>query len=60
MAHGLSLDPLSGNSALPAAFQTNAGSVYSKPGDWHDTNTNRDEQSLAFLLPQDMELVVFR
>ena len=57
--NGFGVDPLSGNSALPTGFPTNAGNVYCKPGDWHDTNTNRDEQSLAFFLPQDMELVVF-
>jgi hypothetical protein len=32
--------------------------MYCKPGDWHDPQ-NQDEQSLAFFLPQDMELVVF-
>jgi CubicO group peptidase (beta-lactamase class C family) len=46
-----------GNSALPAALTTPAGNVYCKPGDWHDPN-NQDEQSLAFFLPEDMELVV--
>ncbi len=52
------VDPLVGNSALPAALTTLAGNVYCKPGDWHNTS-NQDEQSLAFFLPQDMELVVF-
>jgi hypothetical protein len=35
--------------------------VYYKPGDWHDGNDEYppDEQSLAFFLPEDMELVVF-
>ena len=56
--NGFGVDPLIGNSALPAALTTPAGNVYCKPGDWHDPN-NRDEQSLAFFLPQDMELVVF-
>jgi CubicO group peptidase (beta-lactamase class C family) len=56
--NGFGVDPLIGNSALPAALTTPAGNVYCKPGDWHDTN-NQDEQSLAFFLPQDMELVVF-
>ncbi len=56
--NGFGVDPLCGNSALPAALTTLAGNVYCKPGDWHDTN-DQDEQSLAFFLPQDMELVVF-
>jgi hypothetical protein len=33
--------------------------VYCKPGNWNNPNDHRDEQSLAFFLPQDMELVVF-
>jgi hypothetical protein len=56
--NGFGVDPLAGNSALPAALTTLAGNVYCKPGDWHNTD-HRDEQSLAFFLPQDMELVVF-
>jgi CubicO group peptidase (beta-lactamase class C family) len=57
--NGFGVDPLSGNSALPAALTTLAGNLYCKPGDWHDPQTNRDEQSLAYFLPDDMELVVF-
>lgn len=57
--NGFGVDPLSGNSALPAAYGTNAGNLYCKPGDWHDGNTKRDEQTLAYFLPQDMELAVF-
>ena len=34
-----------------------AGNVYCKPGDWHDSS-NQDEQSLAYFLPENMELVV--
>jgi hypothetical protein len=56
--NGFGVDPLSGNSALPTGLTTPAGNVYCKPGDWHDPN-NRDEQSLAYFLPDDMELVVF-
>ena len=56
--NGFGVDPLSGNSALPAALTTPAGNLYCKPGDWHDPN-NQDEQSLAYFLPEDMELVVF-
>jgi hypothetical protein len=56
--NGFGVDPLSGNSALPAALTTLAGNLYCKPGDWRDPN-NRDEQSLAYFLPEDMELVVF-
>jgi hypothetical protein len=45
------------NSALPAALTTLAGNVYCKPGNWNDPS-NQDEQSLAFFIPEDMELVV--
>lgn len=55
---GFGVDPLVGNSALPAAFPTAAGSLYCKPGDWQGPSYH-DEQSLAFFLPQDMELAVF-
>jgi CubicO group peptidase (beta-lactamase class C family) len=59
--NGFGVDPLCGNSALPTGLATLAGNVYCKPGDWRDKNgpPARDEQSLAFFLPQDMELVVF-
>jgi hypothetical protein len=57
--NGFGVDPLVGNSALPAALTTPAGNVYCKPGDWNDGGDNpQDEQSLAYFLPQDMELVV--
>jgi hypothetical protein len=55
--NGFGVDPLVGDSALPAALSTLAGNVYCKPGDWHDPN-DQDEQSLAYFLPEDMELVV--
>jgi hypothetical protein len=55
--NGFGVDPLTGDSALPAALTTLAGNVYCKPGDWHDSS-NQDEQSLAFFLPENMELVV--
>ncbi|HYB10453.1 MAG TPA: serine hydrolase domain-containing protein [Alphaproteobacteria bacterium] len=54
--NGFGVDPFTGG-PLPAALTTLAGNVYCKPGDWHDPN-NQDEQSLAFFLPEDMELVV--
>ena len=56
--NGFGVAPCSGNSALPTGLTTPACNVYCKPGDWHDPN-NRDEQSLAYFLPDDMELVVF-
>jgi CubicO group peptidase (beta-lactamase class C family) len=58
--NGFGVDPFIGGSALPAALTTLAGNVYCKPGDWNDGNAPppQDEQSLAFFLPQDMELVV--
>jgi beta-lactamase family protein len=56
--NGFGVDPFIDGVALPTAKTTLAGNMYCKPGDWHDSN-NRDEQSLAFFLPQDMELVVF-
>jgi len=55
--NGFGVDPLTGNSALPAALTTLAGNVYCKPGNWNDPN-KQDEQSLAFFLPEDMELAV--
>jgi hypothetical protein len=55
--NGFGVDPLVGDSALPAALTTPAGNVYCKPGDWHDSS-NQDEQSLAYFLPENMELVV--
>ena len=55
---GIGVDPLTTNSApLPAALSTPAGNVYCKPGDWH--NNGQDLQTLAYFLPEDMELVVF-
>ena len=56
--NGFGVDPLTGNSPLPTDHPTCAGKVYCKPGDWHDSN-NRDEQALAYFLPQDTELAVF-
>ena len=55
--NGFGVDPLIGNSALPAALTTLAGNVYCKPGDLNNAK-HQDEQSLAFFLPEDMELVV--
>jgi hypothetical protein len=56
---GFGVDPLTTDKApLPTALPTPAGNLYCKPGDWHD-NTYRDEQSLAYFLPEDMELAVF-
>jgi hypothetical protein len=39
---------------------TAAGPVYAKNGFWYDTpnDNHHEEQSLAFFLPEDMELVV--
>jgi Beta-lactamase len=54
--NGFGVDPLTGDSALPAALSTLAGNVYCKPGDLN--NAKQDEQSLAYFLPEDMELVV--
>jgi hypothetical protein len=57
--NGFGVDPFTGG-PLPTALPTPAGNVYCKPGDWHDgTNCPPDEQSLAFFLPEDMELAVF-
>ena len=56
--NGFGVDPLMGDQALPTAYPTLAGNLYCKPGDWANTN-NQDEQSLAFFLPEDMELAVF-
>jgi len=59
--NGFGVDPLSGSSALPAALPTPAGSLYCKPGDWQKPTQDpdrQDEQSLAYFLSEDMELVV--
>jgi hypothetical protein len=58
--NGFGVDPLTPDATapLPTAFPTAAGNVYCKPGDWHD-DINRDEQTLAYFLPEDMELAVF-
>jgi hypothetical protein len=55
--NGFGVDPLINGVALPTAFPTAAGSLYCKPGDWTGPE-NQDEQTLAYFLPQDMELVV--
>jgi hypothetical protein len=60
---GFGVDPLTPNptAPLPTALPTPAGNVYCKPGDWHDAPVppQRDEQTLAYFLPEDMELAVF-
>jgi Beta-lactamase len=55
--NGFGVDPFIDGVALPTAKTTLAGNLYCKPGNWNDPN-NQDEQSLAFFLPEDMELVV--
>jgi hypothetical protein len=55
--NGFGVDPFINGVALPTALTTPAGNVYCKPGDWSDSS-KQDEQSLAFFLPEDMELVV--
>jgi hypothetical protein len=42
---------------LQVGLQTLAGMVYCKNGDWHNAS-GQDEQSLAYFLPDDMELAV--
>ena len=56
--NGFGVDPFIDGVALPTAKTTLAGNMYCKPGDWRDPS-DRDEQSLAYFLPDDMELVVF-
>jgi hypothetical protein len=44
---------------IPPGLLTPAGELYCKNGRWYDAQTNpHEEQSLAYFLPQDMELVV--
>jgi CubicO group peptidase (beta-lactamase class C family) len=44
---------------IPPGLQTPLGELYCKPGAWYDAQINgHEEQSLAYFLPQDMELVV--
>jgi hypothetical protein len=42
---------------IPPGLQTLAGELYCKNGRWFDGN-GHEEQSLAYFLPDDMELVV--
>ena len=56
--NGFGVDPFINGEALPTALTTPAGNVYCKPGDWSDYPKDQDEQSLAFFLPEDMELAV--
>jgi CubicO group peptidase (beta-lactamase class C family) len=44
---------------IPPGLLTPAGELYCKNGRWYDTTPNgREEQSLAYFLPDDIELVV--
>jgi hypothetical protein len=56
--NGFGVDPFIDGVSLPTVLTTPAGNVYCKSRNWNDPN-NQDEQSLAFFLPEDMELVVF-
>jgi CubicO group peptidase (beta-lactamase class C family) len=42
---------------IPPGLVTTAGEIYCKNGRWYDGN-GREEQSLAYFLPEDMELVI--
>jgi hypothetical protein len=55
--NGFGVDPFINGVALPTALTTPTGNLYCKPGNWNDPS-KQDEQSLAFFLPEDMELVV--
>ncbi len=47
-----------GVTTAQVGLSTLAGVVHCKPGDWYDSLDGRHEQSLAYFLPQDMELAV--
>ena len=61
LANGFGVDPLVTIPTYPLPFPwgllTPAGEMYCKPGTWFD-GIGREEQALAYFLPQDMELVV--
>lgn len=61
LVNGFGVDPLVKVPPYPDTFPwgllTPAGEVYCKPGTWYD-GIGREEQALAYFLPQDMELVV--
>ena len=57
---GFGVDPFVNyqcGATAPPGLATPAGEIYCKNGRWHDGN-GHEEQSLAYFLPQDMELVV--
>jgi len=60
--NGFGVDPFSippPDVPIPPGLMTLAGELYCKNGRWYDTTPNgREEQSLAYFLPDDMELVV--
>jgi hypothetical protein len=57
--NGFGVDPFDLNHPFVFYLLTPAGKVYCKNGRWYDSKTNgREEQSLAYFLPEDMELVV--
>jgi hypothetical protein len=62
---GFGVDPLVypvvDGKPFPAGLTTLAGEVYCKNGRWMDaqTATRREEQCLAYFLPNDMELAIF-
>ena len=60
--NGFGVDPFSippPDVPIPPGLMTLAGELYCKNGRWYDTTPNgREEQSLAYFLPGDMELVV--
>lgn len=60
--NGFGVDPFSippPDVPIPPGLLTPAGELYCKNGRWYDARpVGREEQSLAYFLPQDMELVV--
>ena len=62
LANGFGVDPLvmlpPYPDPIPWGLLTPAGEMYCKNGRWYDANPGREEQALAYFLPQDMELVV--
>jgi CubicO group peptidase (beta-lactamase class C family) len=58
--NGFGVDPFTNpqpDVPIPPRLLTPAGEIYYKPGNWFDGN-GHEEQSLAYFLPEDMELVV--
>jgi CubicO group peptidase (beta-lactamase class C family) len=60
--NGFGVDPFPGTvqpgAPIPGGLRTPAGEIYCKRGNWVDDAHAREEQAVAFFLPEDMELAL--